>query len=104
MVRSFDTMTRNLFDLTAVPLVKRLSHLPMIADPSHGTGLRDKVIPMGRAAVAAGADGIIVETHPAPEEAICDGPQAIHTSDFADYAARVEQAAAVAGKAVGATA
>ena len=63
-IRSFDTTTRNLFDLTAIPIVQRLSHLPMIADPSHGTGLRDKVIPMARAAVAAGADGIIVEVHP----------------------------------------
>src|SRR5258705_8245789 len=63
-IRSFDTMTRNLFDLTAIPIVQRLSHLPMIADPSHGTGLRDKVIPMARAAVAAGADGVIVEVHP----------------------------------------
>ena len=63
-IRSFDTTTRNLFDLTAIPIVQRLSHLPMIADPSHGTGLRDKVIPMARAAVAAGADGILVEVHP----------------------------------------
>ena len=63
-IRSFDTMTRNLFDLTAIPIVQRLSHLPMIADPSHGTGLRDKVIPMARAAVAAGADGVLVEVHP----------------------------------------
>ena len=64
-------MTRNLFDLTAIPLVQKLSHLPMIADPSHGTGLRDKVIPMARAAVAAGADGVIVEVHPTP------GPRAV---------------------------
>jgi 3-deoxy-7-phosphoheptulonate synthase len=63
-VRSFDTTTRNLFDLTAIPVVQKLSHLPIIADPSHGTGLRDKVLPMARAAVAAGADGIMVEVHP----------------------------------------
>jgi len=65
----FDTTTRNVFDLTAIPVVHKLSHLPIIADPSHGTGLRDKVIPMARAAVAAGADGIIVEVHPHPDQA-----------------------------------
>src|SRR5207247_10405847 len=74
-VRSFDTATRNLFDLTAIPVVHKLSHLPIIADPSHGTGLRDKVIPMARAAIAAGADGIMVDVHPNPEEALSDGAQ-----------------------------
>src|SRR5439155_24285160 len=69
-IRSFDTMTRNLFDITAIPIVQRLSHLPIIADPSHGTGLREKVIPMARAAVAAGADGILVEGHPNPDRAV----------------------------------
>jgi 3-deoxy-7-phosphoheptulonate synthase len=82
-IRSFDTMTRNLFDLTAVPIVQRLSHLPMIADPSHGTGLRDKVIPMARAAVAAGADGVIVEVHPNPERALSDGSQSLYPDQFA---------------------
>src|SRR2546429_7596214 len=71
-VRSFDTATRTLFDLTVIPVVHKLSHLPIIADPSHGTGLRDKVIPMARAAIAAGADGIMVEVHPNPEEALSD--------------------------------
>src|ERR671933_477831 len=69
-IRSFDTSTRNLLDLTAIPLVQKLSHLPIIADPSHGTGLRDKVPPMARAAIAAGADGIIVEVHPTPDRAV----------------------------------
>src|SRR3982750_4797227 len=82
-IRSFDTMTRNLFDLTAIPIVQRLSHLPMIADPSHGTGLRDKVIPMARAAVAAGADGIIVEVHPTPDRALSDGGQSLYPDQFA---------------------
>ena len=82
-IRSFDTMTRNLFDLTAIPIVQRLSHLPMIADPSHGTGLRDKVIPMARAAVAAGADGIIVEVHPHPDRALSDGGQSLYPDQFA---------------------
>jgi 3-deoxy-7-phosphoheptulonate synthase len=76
-------MTRNLFDLTAIPIVQRLSHLPMIADPSHGTGLRDKVIPMARAAVAAGADGIIVEVHPHPDRALSDGGQSLYPDQFA---------------------
>jgi 3-deoxy-7-phosphoheptulonate synthase len=82
-IRSFDTMARNLFDLTAIPIVQRLSHLPMIADPSHGTGLRDKVIPMARAAVAAGADGVLVEVHPNPDRALSDGGQSLFPDQFA---------------------
>src|SRR3954468_17479245 len=82
-IRSFDTTTRNLFDLTSIPIVQRLSHLPMFADPSHGTGLRDKVIPMARAAVAAGADGIIVEVHPNPDRALSDGNQSLYPEQFA---------------------
>jgi phospho-2-dehydro-3-deoxyheptonate aldolase len=82
-IRSFDTTTRNLFDLTAIPIVQRLSHLPMIADPSHGTGLRDKVIPMARAAVAAGADGVLVEVHPEPDRALSDGGQSLYPDQFA---------------------
>ena len=77
-IRSFDNATRNLFDLTAIPLVQKLSHLPIVGDPSHGTGLRDKVIPMGRAAIAAGADGLIVEMHPNPDKALSDGGQSLH--------------------------
>src|SRR2546425_12127068 len=75
-IRGFDPSTRNVFDLTAIPVVHKLSHLPIIADPSHGTGLRDKVIPMARAAVAAGADGIMVEGDPSPAQAPSDGGQA----------------------------
>jgi 3-deoxy-7-phosphoheptulonate synthase len=82
-IRSFDTITRNLFDITAIPIVQRLSHLPMIADPSHGTGLRDKVIPMARAAVAAGADGVLVEVHPNPDRALSDGGQSLFPEQFA---------------------
>jgi len=82
-IRSFDTMARNLFDITAIPIVQRLSHLPMIADPSHGTGLRDKVIPMARAAVAAGADGVLVEVHPNPDRALSDGGQSLYPDQFA---------------------
>src|SRR5436305_5500665 len=77
-IRSFDHATRNLLNLTAIPLVQKLSHLPIVADPSHGTGLRDKVIPMGRAAIAAGADGLLVEMHPNPDKALSDGGQSLH--------------------------
>ncbi|HEX6965821.1 MAG TPA: 3-deoxy-7-phosphoheptulonate synthase [Gemmatimonadaceae bacterium] len=82
-VRSFDPAVRNMFDLTAIPLVHQLSHLPIVADPSHGTGIRDKVLPMARAAVAAGADGILVEVHPCPERALSDGAQSLYPAQFA---------------------
>src|SRR4249919_3790045 len=97
-IRSFDTMTRNLFDLTAVPLVQRLSHLPMIADPSHGTGLRDKVIPMARAAVAAGADGVIVEVHPTPDRALSDGGQSLYPDQFAQLIVELRAIASAIGR------
>jgi 3-deoxy-7-phosphoheptulonate synthase len=83
-IRGFDATTRHVFDLTAIPVVKSLSHLPIIADPSHGTGRRDKVIPMARAAVAAGADGIIVEVHPTPDRALSDGAQSLFPEQFAE--------------------
>jgi 3-deoxy-7-phosphoheptulonate synthase len=97
-IRTFETAYRFTLDLTAVPVLKELSHLPVVVDPSHAAGRRDLVTPLSLAAAAAGADGIIVEVHPQPEEAICDGPQALYASAFAEYVARVEQAAAVAGK------
>ena len=103
-IRTFETSYRATLDITAIPVLKELTHLPVIVDPSHAAGRRDLVTPLSLAAAAAGADGIIVEVHPAPEEAVCDGPQAVRAEDFAAYAARVEQAAAVAGKVVGATA
>jgi 3-deoxy-7-phosphoheptulonate synthase len=81
-VRGFDTSTRNLFDLSAIPVVHGLSHLPILADPSHGTGHRDMVIPMARAAVAAGADGLLVEVHPNPERALSDGAQSLYPEQF----------------------
>ena len=81
-IRSFDPATRNVLDLTAIPLVQKLSHLPIVADPSHGTGLRDKVLPMGRAAIAAGADGLIVEVHPDPDRAMSDGGQSLYPDQF----------------------
>jgi 3-deoxy-7-phosphoheptulonate synthase len=88
-IRSFDTHTRNLLDLTAIPVVKSLSHLPIIADPSHGTGLRSKVIPMGRAAIAAGADGLIVEVHPDPDHALSDGAQSLYPQQFQELMQQV---------------
>src|SRR5438067_2217634 len=99
---TFETAYRFTLDLTAIPVLKELSHLPVIVDPSHAAGRRDLVEPLSLAAAAAGADGIIVEVHPQPEEAICDGPQQLRGSEFADYAAKVEQAAAIAGKSLGA--
>ena len=98
-IRTFETAYRFTLDLTAVPVLKELSHLPVIVDPSHAAGRRDLVEPLSLAAAAVGADGVIVEVHPTPEEAICDGPQALRAHDFARYADRVERAAAVAGKA-----
>jgi 3-deoxy-7-phosphoheptulonate synthase len=81
-VRGFDTATRNLFDLSAIAVVHGLSHLPIVADPSHGTGHRDMVTPMARAAVAAGADGLLVEVHPNPERALSDGAQSLYPDQF----------------------
>jgi 3-deoxy-7-phosphoheptulonate synthase len=98
-IRTFETSYRYTLDLTAVPVLKQLSHLPVVVDPSHAAGRRDLVTPLSLAAAAAGADGIIVEVHPNPEEAICDGPQALRADEFAEYAGLVERVALVAGKA-----
>src|ERR671932_1019803 len=97
-IRTFETAYRFTLDLTAIPVLKELTHLPVIVDPSHAAGRRALVTPLSLAAAAAGADGIIVEVHPQPEEAICDGPQQLYADRFAEYVSRVEQAAAVAGK------
>jgi 3-deoxy-7-phosphoheptulonate synthase len=101
-IRTFETAYRFTLDLMAVPVLKELSHLPVIVDPSHAAGRRDLVLPLSLAAAAAGADGVIVEVHPDPDQAICDGPQALRTDGFADYVERVEAAAGVAGKALSA--
>jgi 3-deoxy-7-phosphoheptulonate synthase len=97
-VRSFDTHTRNLMDLAAIPVVQSLSHLPIIADPSHGTGLRSKVIPMGRAAVAAGADGLIVEVHADPPRAMSDGAQSLYPEQFAEMMVQIDEIARAIGR------
>ena len=99
-IRTFETAYRFTLDLMAVPVLKELSHLPVIVDPSHAAGRRDLVLPLSLAAAAVGADGIIVEVHPNPDEAICDGPQQLRAEDFAEYAVAVERAAALAGKAL----
>ena len=97
-LRSFDTTSRNLFDLTAIPVVQQLSHLPIVADPSHGTGRRDKVLPMARAAVAAGADGILIEVHPQPEKALSDGAQSMTPDQFTDCVTQLRRVAEAVGR------
>ncbi len=97
-IRTFETHTRFTLDLSAVPAVKTLTHLPVIVDPSHGTGRREMVIPMAAAAVAAGADGVMVEAHPHPETALCDGPQSLHLPELATLAGRMAAVAAAVGR------
>lgn len=97
-IRTFETYTRNTFDLSAIPVIHKRSHLPIIADPSHATGLRDKVLPMARAAVAAGADGLMVEVHHEPEKALSDGPQALLPEQFAELMIQVKAIAEVIGR------
>ena len=100
-IKTFETATRFTLDIGAIPVLKQETHLPVIVDPSHPAGRRDLVLPLARAAVAAGADGIIVEVHPRPEEALCDGPQLIPTSEFPDFAAEIRALASLMGRAIG---
>ncbi len=97
-IRTFETYTRNTLDLSAIPVVKKLSHLPIFADPSHGTGLRNKVIPMARAAIAAGADGIMVEVHHDPEHALSDGAQSLYPNQFDELMDQIRVIAKVVGR------
>ncbi len=97
-IRGFDPATRNVFDLSAIPVIRELSHLPIVADPSHGTGRRDMVTPMARAAVAAGADGLLVEVHPNPEAARSDGAQSLHPAQFERLMAEARAIAEVIGR------
>ncbi len=97
-IRTFENAYRTTLDLQAVPVLKELSHLPVVVDPSHAAGRRSLVVPMSLAAAAAGADGIIVEVHPNPDEALCDGPQALLADDFAAYAEAVHRAAELAAQ------
>jgi 3-deoxy-7-phosphoheptulonate synthase len=97
-IRTFETATRSTLDISAVPVVKSQSSLPVIVDPSHAAGKRDLILPMARAAVVAGADGLIVEVHPSPETALCDGPQALHADGFGAWVADVRRCVDLMGK------
>ena len=99
-IRTFETYTRNSLDISSIPVVKKLSHLPVIVDPSHATGLREKVLPVGLAAVAAGADGLIVEVHPDPDHALSDGPQSLFPEQFEKLMRDIEALSPVVGKEV----
>jgi 3-deoxy-7-phosphoheptulonate synthase len=99
-IRTFETSTRNTLDIAAIPVIKKLSHLPIIADPSHGTGRRDKVAPMARAAVAAGADGLLIEVHHDPEHALSDGAQSLFPDQFAQLMAELRIIAPAVGRRV----
>jgi 3-deoxy-7-phosphoheptulonate synthase len=99
-IRTFETYTRNTMDISAIPVVKKLSHLPMIGDPSHGTGRRDKVASMARAAVAAGADGLIIEVHPDPDHALSDGAQSLRPAQFEELMGQLKLIAAAVGRSV----
>ncbi|MFZ0819655.1 MAG: 3-deoxy-7-phosphoheptulonate synthase [Candidatus Acidiferrales bacterium] len=100
-IRTFETYTRNTLDIAAIPIIKKLSHLPIVADPSHGTGLRDKVAPMARAAVAAGADGLLIEVHNDPEHALSDGAQSLFPDQFTQLMTELRIIAPAVGRRVG---
>ena len=97
-IRTFETSYRYTLDLMAVPVLRELTHLPVLVDPSHAAGRRSLVEPLSLAAAAAGADGLLVEVHPRPDEAVCDGPQSLPADEFAEFMRRVERAAELAGK------
>jgi 3-deoxy-7-phosphoheptulonate synthase len=99
-IRTFETYTRNTLDISAIPVVKKLSHLPIVADPSQGTGRRDKVAPMARAAVAAGADGLLVEVHPDPDRALSDGAQSLRPEQFDELMRQLRAIAPAVGRSV----
>lgn len=97
-IRTFESSTRNTLDVSAVPVVQSLSHLPVIIDPSHAAGRRDLVLPLGRAGAAVGADGLLVELHPDPSQALCDGPQALAPQDMKDLRALMQDVPLIAGR------
>jgi 3-deoxy-7-phosphoheptulonate synthase len=99
-IRTFETYTRNTMDISAIPVVKKLSHLPIVADPSHGTGRRDQVLPMARAAVAAGADGLLIEVHHDPDHALSDGAQTLRPEQFSEMMQQVRLIASAIGRTV----
>ena len=97
-IRTFETYTRNTMDISAIPIIKKLSHLPIIADPSHGTGKWHLVTPLSLAAVAAGADGLMIEVHPSPDQALKDGAQSLTFDNFQQLMAQVVPVAASVGR------
>ena len=99
-IRTFETYTRNTLDIAAIPVIKSLSHLPIVADPSHGTGRRDKVAPMARAAVAAGADGLLIEVHNDPDHALSDGAQSLDPPHFERLMAEIRIIAPAVGRTI----
>jgi 3-deoxy-7-phosphoheptulonate synthase len=99
-IRTFETYTRNTMDISAIPIVQKLSHLPITADPSHGTGLRDKVAPMARASVAAGADALLIEVHPSPDEALSDGAQSLFPDQFTELMEQLRMIAPAVGRTI----
>jgi 3-deoxy-7-phosphoheptulonate synthase len=99
-IRTFESYTRNTLDLNAIPVIQELSHLPVLVDPSHGTGVRDKVAPMALAAIAAGADGLLVEVHHDPDHALSDGPQSLYPAQFEDLVRQIRAIAGVVGRSV----
>ena len=99
-IRSYDTATRNVFDLAAIPVIQKLSHLPIIADPSHGVGIRDAVAPLSRASVAVGADGVIVEVHQQPDKAWSDGAQSLHPPQFEEMVKSLIPIAEAVGRSI----
>jgi 3-deoxy-7-phosphoheptulonate synthase len=99
-IRTFETATRNTLDIAAIPVIKKLSHLPILADPSHGTGIRDKVPPMARASIAAGADGLLLEVHNDPEHALSDGAQSLFFDQFEKLMAELRIIAPAVGRTI----
>ena len=100
-IRTFETYTRNTLDISAIPIVHKLSHLPITSDPSHGTGLRDKVAPMACASVAAGADALLIEVHPSPDEALSDGAQSLYPQQFSELMQQLRMIAPAVGRTIG---
>jgi 3-deoxy-7-phosphoheptulonate synthase len=99
-IRTFETYTRNTFDVSAIPVIKKLSHLPMVADPSHGVGRRDLVPPMARAAVAAGTDGLLMEVHHDPDHALSDGAQSMFPGQFNELMGQLRTIATAVGRTI----
>lgn len=97
-IRTYETSTRNTLDISAIPVVKKLSHLPIVADPSHASGFRDKVAPLSRACVAAGADGLIIEVHNNPDKALCDGAQSLYPQQFGELYPQLQTIAQAVGR------